>query len=681
MGDVLYFSPVHGWSAQENLRQFLQVCRSELSVFGAGLDFEKDRWDITSHVNRKSHRGPVSLLFTELPPIGRRKSAPMQEPFKSFAKSAIRYLQGLRPSRSLATRLVGLRALHQALMEDGCVADPTRLIPFHFNRAVDLIKERVAETSAYQYCGQLEVINKMMVDSGLLAAPMSWRSSVKRVERLGKVGPEFDRRRLERLPSAAALSALASIFTTATEPSDVMVTSVMAILCSAPERINEVLRLTVDSEVTHQDPTTGEAIYGLRWYPSKGAKPQIKWTVKSMTDVAKLAFRKMFKIGASARELAAWYQANPTKIFLSADLEHLRSHQWLTMGELAEVLFAGSVERRVVDLWCHDNKVHGTGKGQSRRVRFEEIERVVLGFLPTGFPISDVDHGLQYSQLLFLVRRNELHKSRATYRCMFMRPCTDDINNRLSAASHKSQSIFEKYGFREPDGTSIRATTHQIRHYLNTLAQRGGLSQLDIALWSGRARVSENNVYDHVSNRDVLAMLRAAVGEPNQTKGPLARLHGIKILKRSEFARLKVPTAHTTDLGYCIHDYSMLPCQAHQDCLNCDEHICVKGEPEKEERLKLLIGETKHLLAKAEEDQSLQLAGVPRWVDHQKQTLARAEELQRIMDDPAVPAGAVISISTPVMPSRLAQAVQERQKLIELTPTTGSAKANRRRRA
>jgi hypothetical protein len=262
-----------------------------------------------------------------------------------------------------------------------------------------------------------------------------------------------------------------------------------------------------------------------------------------------------------------------------------------------------------------------------------------------------------------------------------MRLGTNDINNRVSGYSHHHQSIFEKHGFREPDGSSILTSTHKIRHYLNTLAQLGGLSQLDVALWSGRAKVSENNVYDHVSNRDVLAMVRAAVGEPNQTKGPMARLHGIKLLKRSEFARLKVPTAHTTDLGYCIHDYSMLPCQAHQDCLNCDEHVCVKGEPEKEERLKLFIGETKQLLAKAEEDQTLQLAGVYRWVEHQKRTLERAEELLRIIDDPAVPAGSVISISTPVMPSRLAQAIQERQKLIELAPTISAPKVSRRRRA
>lgn len=680
MGDVIYFSPGLDLHARENLSRFVDVCRSQLSVFGADLAFDDDRWDITIYANLKAQRGRVHLLFTELTPREtRRTAASMAEPFKSFAKAAVRYLQGLRPSKSLQTRLLGLRALHQALTEDGGVIDPTRLTPGHFNRAAEIIKKRVSSTSAYQYCGQLEVINEMMINTGLLAVPMTWRTVVKRFDGLDKVGPEFDARRLARLPSPAALSALASIFNFATAPSDVIVSSVMAILCSAPERINEVLRLSVNSEVIHQDPVSGEELYGLRWYPSKGGRPQIKWTVKSMAAVVQQAIVKVSKISEPAREIAIWYERNPGKIFLSADLEYLRKREWLTITELAEVLFSGPVTRGGLNLWCIENNLHVTGRGDKRRVKFDDVERTVLRMLPRGFPIADSDHLLRYSELLFLVRRNELHGLRASYRCMFMRVSTNDINNRVSGYSHQLQSIFEKHGYTEPDGSPILTSTHKIRHYLNTLAQLGGLSQLDIALWSGRAKVSENNVYDHVSNRDVLAMVRAAVGEPNQIKGPIARLHGVQLLKRSEFARLKVPTAHTTDFGYCIHDYSMLPCQAHQDCLNCDEHVCVKGEPEKEERLKLLIGETKQLLAKAEEDQSLQLAGVHRWIEHQTRTLARAEELQRIIDDPAVPAGSVITINTPLMPSRLAQAIQERHKLIELKPTVGTPQLKRRK--
>ncbi|MBN0091555.1 integrase, partial [Pseudomonas aeruginosa] len=110
-----------------------------------------------------------------------------------------------------------------------------------------------------------------------------------------------------------------------------------------------------------------------------------------------------------------------------------------------------------------------------------------------------------------------------------------------------------RFGFVEPDGSPIVVTSHQFRHYLNTLAQAGGLSQLDIAKWSGRRDVRQNEAYDHVTSEQMLQKIRGAVGE-EQMFGSLAELPKKVMIRRDEFARLVIPTAHTTDLGYCIHD-------------------------------------------------------------------------------------------------------------------------------
>ena len=110
----------------------------------------------------------------------------------------------------------------------------------------------------------------------------------------------------------------------------------------------------------------------------------------------------------------------------------------------------------------------------------------------------------------------------------------------------------------------------------------GGLSQLDIAKWSGRKDVSQNKVYDHQSDRDIVALVRETVGDELRMFGPLAKMHETAMIPRDEFASLKIQTAHTTEFGYCIHDFSMLPCQIHGDCLNCDEQVCIKGDAYKE---------------------------------------------------------------------------------------------------
>ena len=679
MAEILHFSPHLHWPAKQNLEAFVNVCRSQLTVFGPDLAFDEDVWDVTKYINLKGKRSKTKLRFTLWGEGKRGRGCPMPEPFKSFAKSYIRYQQGLRPSKSLETRLAALRALYVALSEKGDKPDPTTLHSFHFNRAAQLISERISKSSSYQYGVQLQLISEMMVSSGLLQNPNTWRSHIQRSVGCEKVGAEFDAIRLARLPSPTALSALASIFNIATEPSDILITSIIAILCAAPERINEVVRLAVDSEIIQRKAAGSGEVYGLRWFPSKGAAPHVKWVVPSMENVVKKAILNIKRISASARDLAEWYEINPGKIFLPEELEYLRNRKYLTKDELACVLFCKPVARAVINNWCSSHKLVTWGVGNKICVLFEDIERVVLGMLPLGFPIADRDHGLKYSGMLCLVRLNGLHSTRAKYRCMFMRLGVADVNIRISAKSHLSKSIFEKYGFREPDGSPISVSTHKFRHYLNTLAQFGGLSQIDIALWSGRARVSENTVYDHVSNRDVLELVRAAVGDSEKPKGPLARLRHSDLIDRNEFTKLNIPTAHSTDFGYCVHDFSLLPCQAHQDCLNCREHLCVKGDPEKERRIKILIHETQDLLLKAEQAESEKLAGAHRWVEHQKHTLQRAEQLIQILEDPVLPQGSVIRMSTPVMPSRLAMAMRERQSLIRFEPDS-SPNANRQRR-
>lgn len=663
MTDVILFVPLADRTASENMARFVNDCRDKLSVFGRDLHFESDVWDITAHIGLKGKRSASTLRFFCWGESKGLQGSLMPEPFKGFAKSYVRYQQGLRPSASLESRLIALRALCAALLEGGGEPLATRLLPFHFNRAAQLIQERVKPTSAYQYGIQLEMIASTMCECGLLGRPFSWRSPIQRLDYGGKVGKEFDQRRMAKLPSSAALAALASIFQVAEDLSAIVVTSAVALMCSAPERINEVLRLSVHSEVNERQRNDGEFVYGLRWFPSKGATPQVKWIVQSMTSTVRAAVAKLRKISQPARALAHWYEANPSRIFLPPHLEYLRNQEFVNMDELAEVLFESPVDRTVVGVWCKSFKIEKYIFERRAYVKFIDLEALVVGMLPVGFPLYHAIQGLRYSDALFLVRRNELHKTRATYRCMFSVVVYGDINGRLSTKSAGMETIFEIYGYREPDGSSISVSTHQFRHYLNTIAQLGGLSQMDIALWSGRAHVGENKAYDHVSNRDALQLMRTVAAQTS-TRGALAPLPEAALVLREDFARVKVRTAHATDFGYCGHDFTMLPCQAHQDCLNCDEHVCIKGDAEKERRLRMLVTETRGLLETAEKAQGEKLAGASRWVDHQRRTLHRAEEILRVVDDASVPSGAVMKVAVPQMPSQLALAIQDRQRLL-----------------
>lgn len=656
MAEIVLFTPKVELDATANMAGFVEMARDRLTVFGEGLQFQQDVWDVTDAVARKGKGGQrVRITFSNVATVDNKTPSIMQAPFLSFAKAYVRYMHGVRPTKVIHNRLAALRSIEAALSENGETPDAVRVDSRVLNRAAQIVVERFSDTAAYRVGQQIEMIGAFLAENHLTAVPVHWRNLIARPASGTRVGKKFDERRVAKMPSTAALEALPRIFRLAAEPADVITTSVAAMLLSAPDRISEVLMLPEACEV--REPRKGkEDAYGLRWQPAKGAEPMVKWLVPSMASVVQEALQKIRGVTEEARRIARWYEQHPGKLYLAADAAYLRGQQWLSMSEVAQIL--GLSKRDSANIWCKAQGIkveRRDGGGRRIYARFYDVQAAVLGMLPAGFPVLDHSTGLKYSEALLVVRRNELGAQRGTYSCMIEPVVIGQINTGLgSRVKHGFESIFTRLGFTEPDCSPISVTSHQFRHYLNTLAQAGGLSQLDIAKWSGRRDVRQNEAYDHVTPGQMLQKIRDAVGG-DEMFGPLAELPKKVLIRRDEFARLVVPTAHATDLGYCVHDYTASPCQLHMDCIHCQDLVCVKGDTEKMTMLRQRLNEALGLLEKADAAVGEGYSGSDRWREHHQTTVDRLSQLCAIMDDPSVPNGAVIQLATPNMPSRIEQ--------------------------
>jgi len=229
-------------------------------------------------------------------------------------------------------------------------------------------------------------------------------------------------------------------------------------------------------------------------------------------------------------------------------------------------------------------------------------------------------------------------------------------------AGRNRKSIWQRHGYKNPDASTIHMTSHQIRHFLNTAAQRGDLGQLDIAKWSGRANIHQNPVYNHMADGEyVTAARKAGIGNGLVTK--------IKVNAPVTFSDLQAVgegVAHVTEFGFCVHDYSMVPCQRHRDCLNCTEQVCVKGDAEKLERLKLQRVGIHLQLEKAKAASTEGVYGSDRWTQHQRKTLERADALIDLLVSPQTPEGAVIWLRNDQEHSPLKRAIAARSSELAL---------------
>jgi hypothetical protein len=245
--EITRFKPRAELEAEANLRGFIDVCRNRLTVFGADLLFDDNVWDVSDFVNRRVKPGRRRIAFSIVPPGRYGEGEAFREPYLSFAKAYLRHEFAYRGQCFIGSGINALRVLYRAMTEENGTVEPTRITSEMLNRSVQML-DGLALPRANQIARELQTLAAFLVSNHLVSTPLDWKNPLpKPIEyHAARVGKEFDDLRANKLPSPEALAALAQIFRNATEPVDVLISSVMAILAAAPSRIGEVFLLPAD---------------------------------------------------------------------------------------------------------------------------------------------------------------------------------------------------------------------------------------------------------------------------------------------------------------------------------------------------------------------------------------------------------------------------------------------------
>lgn len=665
MADIIHFTPRSELDAEKNLALFVRQCRDDLTVFGADLPFDKNVWDLSEHIKLSGRNLKVRAVFSSFEAAKKSQSQPAMSPrFLDFAKAYFRYMYGLRPTKIVGQRLAALRLVDEALFEAGLDGRVTAINSMVLDRACSLAIEHFSKSLAPKVAGQIELLANFLVESELVDMRTKWVKPIRKArENNARVGSDAEAARQKKMPSAAAIEAMGHVFVNAQDPAELYIGSTLALLHCAPQRINETVRLQAGCEV---DSTSqlGESQYGLRWPGSKGFDNSIKWILPTMVDVAKQAIEKLTQVSAEARSIASWYEDNPDKIYLCSDVEHLRSASHLSVDDLSMILYGEKDDSKQVFAWCkREGLAHTDG-----RFSFADFESRILSKLPDDFPY--VSKGLKYRDALYSIRPHEMNAKRRTWRCLVGYLSSDQIIGRIGTSGGASETVFDKFSLVDDDGSPVRITSHQVRHYLNTLAQSNGASQIDIAMWSGRADTHQNSVYDHTTPGRIYSNIDELVESTGSDLlgGSLAKVEPKVVSWRGDDGKLITGSMHATDFGTCTHDYAMSPCEKHLDCLNCNELVCIKGDEVRTENIRRTRDQTKILLAQAEAAESSDTYGASRWVEHQRRTVERCDQWLAALESPTVAPGAAVRLTKMESASRLQQAYDDIDRQMILPP-------------
>lgn len=675
-----------------SLAKYIRSAKEESSTVSA--DWDAPYWEGVGYFVKQENTPRGSLKRDGIP-----EAHWLDESFIDFAKAYVVERHLMNPSESRSAhikRLQTLRALESTLLTLRGEGSPLCIDGAVLEAAASEVRKHLQDGGAYNVGSELQRLADVLVRSNILPPSCgTWVNPNKQPKNHGiSVDAESDRVRKKKLPNYDSLYALAAIFNRNFDPSDerchrdIVTTGVTSLLMCAPSRGQEILSLPQNLFFQSTDKFGKEQV-GLRLHASKGFGAYVKWVWSGMVPVAERAITLVRTITEDGRKLARHLEDAKTKgrFYRHTDCPDVADDQPLTRQQVCQALGWSTTGPASV---MRKNGVKRQDGHYTLQTLWETFVLPRHAQAHPYFPyVSAADQalgkngGLRFSDALFCMLRFQLHPTSGTNPLLLWMPDLSDLNFDLGGG-RTHISIFERFGYKDEKGNALKLTSHQIRHLINTEAQRVGLSDEQIAHWSGRRRVEQNTTYDHRSleerveqTRDVVETVQAAVGLPaaeddgsyavgqwvvNVIRKPraLADIDGIQ----HQLSGLK------TLYGECQHDWSFAPCEGFVKCLDCNEHACIKGDEDadkKLERLQALLDSVAVEVAKAElaaEDD----VDAQDWLNVQRRYHSKVEQLIALLQSEVVPTGSVIRTAHGQSPTHLHRALRGlAEKALELS--------------
>ena len=628
-------------------------------------EWDSARWDFpkTSRQSSASEGGLVfSVRSANTPDPGE-----FPEPFMSFVKAVI-CAYNSRAARPYAvgqsqTLIAAARLLFDELKDRG--GDPLDLKHGDFDAAANRAQANMGQ-GASNIGSKLAIISDEIDRAGVTAVPIRWKNRIKRDHKHDRVGAKATARRHEMLPEASALDALSEISSSeGLDDRDLVIQRAIDLLLCGGFRINEVLTLPRDTLV--EEPLydeSGEPLLdkfgrpanrvGLRYWPEKGGHTvsQIKWVPTVLVDLAMRAIADLQRITKPYHDIAVHQRDHPRSTILGEPWDLKPPEELISLVQVAQVM--GLTEKNPGAAGSQFVKGAGieifselVGNRRIQCVQIGDVRNCTWERSKKGNVLNGEVGNLDISEALFTIPLFFVKRTLQAGLCGTVQLLSDAMVQvyLVSQANGNQPSIFERLGYLDEAGRPLRLNSHQFRHLLNTLAAEGSLSEIEIARWMGRSKVTQNAAYQHVTPVARAEGLRNRL-RLGEATGPIAdRVLAIQDpIRREEFIASTTATAHVTDLGICVHPWDSFPCAEHGACEECPQHRIIKGDQSSRDRAVANLEQTESIIniAKAEADDDTW--GADNWLAAHQSSANAFKRIIAVHDDATLPDGTVVQL-------------------------------------
>jgi integrase len=485
------------------LTQLIQNGRERFAAdLGAtGQNFDAPTWDVTHLARQLVRSRHVYLHFVRYGAEG-----PLPCIYAEVVKSWL-LLTRASSVENLTVNLLVARVLWEALLQrrGGQAADFRweSLGTADLDAAETLMRQRWAASTTHQSATRLVKLATFLA-ARAICLPVRYLPQTPRQRDLNNHTLAGQEARRAKLPSSRALDGLAALYAgAAVEPPDRLRLAAVALLVVTGLRVGELLTLPLDCEV--HECRDEKDYYGLRYHREKagyGAETgAVHWLSPAQAQLAQAAVAEIRALTAAARERAQVLEQQPDRV----PLPGYAPDDWLNTRQIAAVFSWNTPQGLPEQLKALPHRVE-----QKRYLyRAGDLEKYLLKWRVT--PLWTVRTGptsvQKLSETLLLAFRNGFQPGKATW-ALLVEPLTIQVLNTFLGGHASSLSIFQRMSICEAHGQPCRVTTHQFRHWLNDLADKGGLPVETLTRWMGRSDARDTQDYRHATVDERLAWLK-----------------------------------------------------------------------------------------------------------------------------------------------------------------------------
>lgn len=640
----------------------------------AKVAWDEDTWEVGVG-RRASARTVERLHFTRHASSseGRGLGGGFNEPFASFVRATIVWRAINAKERPTAlSQMVLVRAfryLYEELLKDVSTSSgevsPCRIKPSHFSSAAEAAAAREADQSAYRVANYLKYISSLIDRHGLTSVALRWSHGISRPESSGglkqaRVGKEFTKRRAKLLPTDEVLYAVSDISNAVDlSPPDALRQRLTDLLFCGGFRINEDLTLRRDALIEEeviddlgQPATDANGVplppyLGLRFLPEKKGETVtgIKWIPTDLVPIARRAFQELLELTAEFARDAEFAYLHPGRVRLGEPWDSMPGEAGLTAMQLVSML--GLSNKKSAMEWVGRYVTTKPGSKEDAICTKAEVEQALrdrMGPLEVLMGKTLVP----LHEFVAVVPINFFHSKKPSLPGTATLVVDQNISDYLSGRGRgkgRTLSIFERRGSRLESGEPVRINTHQFRHFLDTVASSGGVSELVRARWMGRKYISQNSSYDHETGISLARKIRIRLVDGGML-GPIADVtrQMPDPVARGEAAEDLVRAVHKTMFGRCFHDWASSPCPEHEACWSCDEHLLIKGNLQEMEEADRQLAEASRAISAAESEMHEGTYGANNWLESHVRKRDRLRRILEVHRDETIPDGTIIHL-------------------------------------